>query len=79
LVAGSVHATKSAVIRPAVSLATAGTGNVPVSIAEDVVSSGVSVISVVSPLLVFLILITFLFWVIYFFFLREKPKKKSDN
>jgi hypothetical protein len=80
LVAGSVHATKSVVVRPTVALATAGTGNIPVSMAEDVASTAVSVISVVSPLLVFFILVAVLFWVIYFFFLREKPKKKrTDN
>src|SRR5512146_669939 len=39
LVAGSVHAVKALAIRPAVTATTAGMGNVPVSIAEDLVST----------------------------------------
>src|SRR5512140_196439 len=42
LVAGSVHVVKSAAVRPAVTAATAGAGNIPVSIAEDLVSTAVS-------------------------------------
>ena len=37
--AGSVHAVKSLAVRPAVTATTAGAGNVPVSIAEDLVST----------------------------------------
>ena len=56
-VAGTVHATKSVVVRPAVNVATAGVGNTPVSIAEDVFAVGVSVLAVVLPLAVGLVLI----------------------
>ncbi|MEW5940671.1 MAG: DUF4126 domain-containing protein, partial [Chloroflexota bacterium] len=38
LVAGTVHATKAAVVRPVVTATTGGAGNVPVSVAEDVAS-----------------------------------------
>ncbi len=64
LVAGGVHAVKSVVVRPSVTAATAGTGNVVVSTAEDVVSSLVSVISVVLPVVVAAIVIVFTAWVI---------------
>jgi len=78
LVAGSVHVTKSAVIRPAVGIASVGTGNVPVSMAEDATSTAVSVASIVAPLVVFLLLIVFFTWVIYYFLLREKPDKQKS-
>ena len=77
MVAGSVHAAKSAVVRPVVSAATAGAGNVPVSMAEDATSTAVSVISVIAPMLVFFILVAFFSWALYYFFLRPQPKKKK--
>lgn len=52
LIAGSVHAVKAGVVRPAVSATTAGAGNVPVSIAEDVLSTLTSILAVVVPVLV---------------------------
>ena len=78
MIAGSVHAAKSAVVRPVVGVATAGTGNVPVSMAEDATSTAVSVMSIVAPLIVFFIMIAFLSWLIYFFLLREKPKNSKS-
>jgi len=79
LVAGSIHVTKSAVIRPAVGVATAGIGNVPVSMAEDATSTVVSVASIIAPLMVFLLLIAFVSWAVYYFFLKEKPKKRKSR
>ena len=64
LVAGSVHAVKSAMIRPAVTATTAGAGNVPVSMLEDVVSTVVSVFSVILPILVVVFLIILIAWII---------------
>src|SRR5665647_495407 len=51
IVSGSVHAVKSLAIRPAVTAATGGAANVPVSIAEDVTSASVSVLSVIVPII----------------------------
>jgi hypothetical protein len=79
IVAGSIHVTKSAVIRPAVGVASAGTANIPVSMAEDATSTVVSVASIMAPFLVFLVLITFVSWAFYYFFLREKPKKQRPR
>ncbi|MBN2072986.1 MAG: DUF4126 domain-containing protein [Actinobacteria bacterium] len=50
-VSGSVSAVKSLAIRPTVTVTTGGTANVPVSIAEDVTSTTVSVLSVVVPII----------------------------
>jgi hypothetical protein len=65
LVAGSVHVAKSAAFRPAVTAVSGGTANVPVSVAEDVVSTVVSLLAVVLPILLGTLLIiglSFLFW-----------------
>ena len=59
LVAGSVHAVKSAAIRPAVTAATAGAGNIPVSIAEDIAATGVSILSLLLPLVMGILLVSF--------------------
>jgi len=75
LVSGSVHAVKSAAIRPAVTAATAGTGNVPVSVTEDVTSGTLSVLSVAVPIAGMVILLTIASLVIWRFFLR-KPRSK---
>lgn len=75
LMAGSVHATKSAVIRPVVGVASGGTANVPVSMAEDATSTAVSIASIVAPMVVFILLIAFASWVVYFFFLRENRNR----
>jgi len=66
LVAGSVHAAKSAAIRPAVTATTGGAGNIPVSVAEDVLATVLSILSVVIPVLIASLLIilttTFVWW-----------------
>ena len=65
LVAGSVHATKALAIRPAVTATTAGTGNVPISILEDLVATVLSILAVVVPVLIaalIIILTAFVVW-----------------
>lgn len=52
LVAGSVHAAKSVAVRPAVTATTGATGNVPVSVAEDIVSTILSIIAIVLPVMI---------------------------
>jgi hypothetical protein len=60
LVAGGVHVTKSAVVRPVVSATTGGAGNVPVSIAEDIAATGVSLLSLFVPIIVGFLLVLFI-------------------
>jgi hypothetical protein len=52
LVAGSVHAVKAAAVRPAITATTGGAGNIPVSIAEDLLATALSILSVVIPIVV---------------------------
>jgi hypothetical protein len=74
-VAGGVHVAKSAVIRPAVSATTAGAGNIPVSIAEDVVSTITSILAVVVPILVACLFILFAALVIWW--LRRRSQART--
>jgi hypothetical protein len=66
LVAGGVHLAKSAAVRPLVTVTTGGTGNTPVSVAEDVTSTAVSVASVLMPVLVAvlvgIVIVVLLWW-----------------
>jgi len=72
LVAGSVHAVKSLVVRPAVTATTAGLGDAPVSVMEDVVATMLSVLSVVIPILVGIILLTLTVWLMWWLTTRKK-------
>jgi Domain of unknown function (DUF4126) len=64
LVAGGVHAVKAVALRPAVSVTTAGAGNVAVSTLEDLISTLVSILSVVFPMLVGLLAFFIIVWLI---------------
>jgi len=76
LVAGSVHVAKSAVVRPIVTATTAGSGNVPVSVAEDVTSTVVSLLSILVPtaiaILVIIAIVFFIWW-----WARRTSKKET--
>jgi hypothetical protein len=65
LVAGGVHAVKSLAIRPAVTAGTGGTANVPVSIAEDVVATGLSILSIVIPVVIAALIVLVTSWIIW--------------
>lgn len=66
LLAGGVHAAKAAAVRPAVTAATGGTGNVVVSLAEDILATILSILSVIVPIVVAVLLIllttTIIWW-----------------
>lgn len=51
LLAGSVHVVKAVVVRPVVTAATGTAGNIPVSMAEDGISTVLSVTSIIMPIL----------------------------
>ncbi len=56
-VAGSVHAVKTVAVRPAVTATTGGAGNIPVSIAEDILSTILSIIAAVMPVIIATIMV----------------------
>jgi heme/copper-type cytochrome/quinol oxidase subunit 2 len=68
LVAGTVHVAKAAALRPMVTATTGGVGNVPVSIAEDIVSTVLSILAIVLPILIgtlLVVLAAFIIWWLY--------------
>jgi hypothetical protein len=77
LVAGSVHAVKSVAVRPAVTAATGGSGNVPVSIAEDVAATGVSILSLVLPVIMGTLLVIFFILLAWWLARRASRAKQT--
>jgi hypothetical protein len=76
-VAGSVHTVKAAAIRPAVTATTGGAGNVPVSIAEDIIATVLSILSIVLPILVAVFLLLFAILIIWW--LRRRAIRKKQQ
>jgi len=76
LVSGSVHVAKSAVVRPVVTATTGGAGNIPVSIAEDIISTVVSILAIVLPIIM-AILLVILFVLIYLWWAGRKDKQQT--
>lgn len=78
LVAGSVHAIKSAAVRPAVTATTGGAGNVPVSVLEDVVSTVMSVLAVVLPIMIGVVLLLMAIWIIWWLTSRTRRLDRRE-
>lgn len=74
LVAGTVHVAKAGAVRPMVTATTGGAGNIPVSIAEDVVSTVLSFLAIVVPVLVGTLLIVFAAFLIYWLYRRSNRR-----
>ena len=77
LVAGSVHTVKAAAVRPAVTATTAGAGNIPVSIAEDIIATVASILAVVLPIIAGVLAILMLTLVIWWWFSRSQKAKNA--
>lgn len=70
LVAGTVHVTKSGLVRPAITATTGGTGNLPVSIAEDVISTVLSILAVIIPIIIGTLLVVLASFIVYRFWIK---------
>lgn len=79
LVAGSIHTVKAAAVRPAVTATTGGAANVPVSIAEDLVATVLSVLSVLLPILVAVFVILFAILIIWWLRRRALRKRQAAS
>ncbi len=79
LVAGGVHAVKSLAVRPAVTATTGGAGNVPVSMAEDLASTVVSILAVVVPVLIACLLVIVTAWIIWLIYGRIKRQAAAND
>ena len=66
LISGSVHTVKSAAVRPALTATTGGVANTPVSIAEDLISTTLSILAILIPIIIGIILVllttTYIWW-----------------
>ena len=65
VLAFSVHAVK-ATARPVVTASTGGLGNAFVSVGEDVVSAGVSIVALIMPLIIGFLLAIVVMWFVFF-------------
>lgn len=72
LLAGGVHAVKSAAVRPAVTATTGGAGNVPVSIAEDILATVLSILAVVVPVVIAALIILLTAWIVWVLYRRSR-------
>lgn len=79
LVAGGVHVAKAAALRPAVTATTGGAGNVPVSIAEDIVSTILSVLAVVIPIVVGTLMVLIAALLIWWLWSRSNQGEPPPN
>jgi uncharacterized membrane protein len=79
LVAGSIHTVKAVAVRPAVTATTAGVGNVPISLLEDVTATIVSVASVVLPVLGVILLVILILGIVWFFHRRAARRKRAAS
>jgi hypothetical protein len=70
VLAFGVHAVK-ATARPVVTASTGGLGNAFVSVGEDVVSAGVSIVAIIVPLVIGFLLALIVMW--FMFFRRRAP------
>ncbi|MBK7452820.1 MAG: DUF4126 domain-containing protein [Anaerolineales bacterium] len=77
LVAGSVHAVKSVAVRPMVTATTGGAGNIPVSIAEDVAATGVSILALVLPIIMGVLLVIFFILLAWWLAQRASRVKRT--
>ena len=70
LVAGTVHVAKAGVVRPMVTATTGGAGNTPVSVAEDVISTVLSILAIVLPVIIGTLLVVLASFVVYWLYKR---------
>ena len=71
LVAGTVHVAKTGVMRPLVTATTGGTANAPVSIAEDIASTVLSVLAIILPILIGTLVIVLAAFIFYWLYRRS--------
>ncbi len=79
LIAGGVHAAKAGALRPAVTTTTGGLGNVAVSTLEDIIATGLSIVSVLIPILVGIILLPILVAIVWIALRRSRRTMETDN
>lgn len=77
IIAGGVHVAKSAAVRPVVTATTGGTGNIPVSVAEDVTATILSILAVVLPVIIAALIILVTAFIIWWLWRRANLAKSN--
>ncbi len=77
LIAGGVHTVKAAAVRPAITATTGGTGNVFVSVIEDIISTLLSILAVVLPVVITAVVILLTSWVIWLIWRRINHERRK--
>jgi len=78
LVAGGVHAAKSFAVRPAITASTAGAGEAPVSLAEDILATILSIFAIVIPVLFTALIILLTSWLIWWMWRRHNRNQSKS-
>lgn len=78
LVSGTVHVAKAGALRPAVTATTGGAGNAAVSVAEDALSTTLSIVSVLIPVVIGLLLVLVVAWFIWWFWRRTNRQLAEE-
>lgn len=78
LISGTVHVVKSAAVRPAITATTGGAGNVPVSVAEDMVATFLSIMAIIIPIFIAFVFISFTALIAWIFWRRSKHKEAKQ-
>jgi hypothetical protein len=79
LVAGGVHTVKAAAVRPAVTATTGGVGNIPVSIAEDLVAFFLSMAAIIVPILIGAVVIVITSLFVWWLWRRANAVSRSST
>lgn len=74
ILAGGVHATKG-VARPVVTASTAGTGNWLVSLLEDILAVGISILSILLPVLALFVILALILFIVLRYRRRRQRKQ----
>ena len=78
LISGTVHVAKSAALRPAVTATTGGAGNVPVSVAEDLLATVLSILAVVIPVIIAALIVLVTAWLIWLLWRRANRMHDTE-
>ncbi len=79
LISGGVHTAKAGAMRPTVTATTGGTGNVVVSIMEDVIATVLSILAVLIPIVAAVVMVIFGSWFVWWLWRRANRQQALEQ
>ncbi|KAA3643018.1 MAG: DUF4126 domain-containing protein [Chloroflexi bacterium] len=79
LVAGGVHVAKAGALRPTVTATTGGTGNIFVSILEDILATVLSILAILIPVIIGAVLVLVVSWLIWRMWKKENERMAREQ